>query len=176
VVSPRDVPLALTLGPNWDFAWWETIKMERNGPSRFMEHLCGIGASHRTCVTSPVTGTIASTSRLPSPICARLALELDLGEVHDVAEVWINNKKIDSLLMRPIAWMLPVPESRYNHFEIVVTNTSGTDWWAMERPVTSLCDVPASNVLHAVGIDSPVRLQPESESSCRRALCRSVVT
>jgi hypothetical protein len=53
-----------------------------------------------------------------------LALELDLGEVHDVAEVWINNKKVDFLIMRPYRVnVAPYLKVGSNHLEIVVTNT-----------------------------------------------------
>ena len=125
VVSPKDVPLALTLGPNWDLRlvgndkdgkeWTEQIHgapLRDWSLSQNLRYFSGHG--HYSLDVQ-----IAESYLRPG-----LALELDLGEVHDVAEVWINNKKIDSLLMRPyrvdVASYLKVGT---NHFEIVVTNT-----------------------------------------------------
>ena len=51
-------------------------------------------------------------------------MDLDLGEVHDVAEVWINGKKAATLLLRP--YRLDVTQylqAGDNHLEVIVTNT-----------------------------------------------------
>ena len=125
VVSPKDVPLALTLGPNWDLTlvgndkdgkeWSEQIHaapLRDWSLSQNLRYFSGHG--HYSLDVQ-----IAEPHLRPG-----LALELDLGEVHDVAEVWVNNRKIDTLLMRPYRVdVAPYLKAGSNHFEIVVTNT-----------------------------------------------------
>jgi len=164
VVSPKDVPLALTLGPNWDLRlvgndkdgkeWTEQIHgapLRDWSLSQNLRYFSGRG--HYSLDVQ-----IADSYLRPG-----LALELDLGEVHDVAEVWINNKKIDSLLMRPYRVdVAPYLKVGTNHFEIVVTNTlrnrlvgdgaAGDPHFVMFLRRTSF--MPS-------GLIGPVRLQPE---------------
>jgi hypothetical protein len=125
VVSPKDIPLALTLGPNWDLKlvgndkdgkeWTEQIHgapLQDWGLSQNLRYFSGHG--HYSLDVE-----IAEPYLRPG-----LALELDLGEVHDVAEIWINGKKIYSLLMRPYRLdVAPYLKVGANHFEIVVVNT-----------------------------------------------------
>lgn len=165
VVSPRDVPLALTLGPNWDLRlvgndkdgkeWTEQIHgapLRDWSLSQNLRYFSGHG--HYSLDVQ-----IAESYLRPG-----LALELDLGEVHDVAEVWINNKKIDSLLMRPYRVdVAPYLKVGTNHFEIVVTNTlrnrlvgdgaAGDPHFVMFLRRTSF--MPS-------GLIGPVRLLPEA--------------
>lgn len=125
VVSPKDVPLALTLGPNWDL---RLVGNDKDG-KEWIEQIHGAplrdwSLSQNLRYFSGHGHYSLDVQIAESYLRPGLALELDLGEVHDVAEVWINNKKIDSLLMRPyrvdVASYLKVGT---NHFEIVVTNT-----------------------------------------------------
>jgi hypothetical protein len=125
VISPREIPLALTLGPNWDLnlvgndkdgkEWSERIHaapLRDWSLSQNLRYFSGHG--HYSLDVQ-----IADSYLRPG-----LALELDLGEVHDVAEVWINNRKVASLLMRPYRVdVAPYLKIGSNHFEIVVTNT-----------------------------------------------------
>ncbi|HTC47392.1 MAG TPA: glycosyl hydrolase [Candidatus Aquilonibacter sp.] len=125
VVSSKDIPLALTLGPNWDLKlvgndkdgkeWTEQIHgapLQDWSLSQNLRYFSGHG--HYSLDVE-----IAEPYLRPG-----LALELDLGEVHDVAEVWINGKKINSLLMRPYRLdVAPYLKEGANHFEVVVVNT-----------------------------------------------------
>ncbi|MDR3675469.1 MAG: glycosyl hydrolase, partial [Acidobacteriota bacterium] len=53
-----------------------------------------------------------------------LVWDLDLGEVHDVAEVWINGRKAATLLLRPYRVdATPYLQAGANNLEIIVTNT-----------------------------------------------------
>jgi len=53
-----------------------------------------------------------------------MQLTLDLGEVHDVAEVILNQKKVTTLLLRPHrVEVTPWLHEDANHLEIVVQNT-----------------------------------------------------
>lgn len=165
VIPEKDIPLPLTLGPNWDLnlvgndkdgkQWSEQIHaapLRDWSLSQNLRYFSGKG--HYTLDIQ-----IDQSYLRPG-----LALELDLGEVHDVAEVWINNTKVASLIMRPYR----VDVSRYlkagsNHLEIVVTNTlrnrlvgdgaSGDPHFVMfQRRVFFM---PS-------GLIGPVRLQPEA--------------
>jgi hypothetical protein len=124
-IAEADFPPALTLGPNWDLSlvgndkdgkeWTENIHaapLRDWSLSQNLRYFSGHG--HYTLDTN-----IDKSYLRPG-----LALELDLGEVHDVAEVWINGRKIDSLIMRPYRLdVAPYLKAGSNHFEIVVTNT-----------------------------------------------------
>jgi hypothetical protein len=125
VVTENEIPPALILGPSWDLKlvgndkegkeWTEQIHA---GPlrdwslSQNLRYFSGRG--HYSL-------DVQIEERYLRP---GLALELDLGEVHDVAEVWINGKKVDTLLMRPYRVnVAPYLKAGSNHFEVVVINT-----------------------------------------------------
>jgi hypothetical protein len=124
-ISLHDLPPVLTLGPNWDLnlvgndkdgkEWSEQLHaapLRDWSQSQNLRYFSGHGHYSLDLQLSQ------------SYLRPDLALELDLGEVHDVAEVWVNHKKIDSLLMRP--YRLDVTgylKEGNNHVEIVVTNT-----------------------------------------------------
>jgi hypothetical protein len=124
-ISEKDVPPSLTLGPNWDLSlvgndkdgkeWKENLHaapLRDWSLSQNLRYFSGHG--HYTLDVD-----ISESYLRPG-----LALDLDLGEVHDVAEVWINGRKIDSLIMRPYRVdVAPYLNAGSNHFEIVVTNT-----------------------------------------------------
>jgi hypothetical protein len=165
VISEKDIPLALTLGPNWDL---NLVGNDKDG-KQWSEHIHA--APLRDWSLSQNLRYFSGHGHYSldvqidrSYLRPGLALELDLGEVHDVAEVWINNTKVGSLIMRPYR----VDVSRYlkagnNHFEIVVTNTlrnrlvgdgaAGDPHFVMfQRRVFFM---PS-------GLIGPVRLQPEA--------------
>jgi alpha-L-rhamnosidase/Glycosyl hydrolases family 2, sugar binding domain len=53
-----------------------------------------------------------------------LQVDLDLGDVRDVAEVWINGKKASTLLLMPYRLdATPYLQAGSNHLEVVVANT-----------------------------------------------------
>jgi hypothetical protein len=53
-----------------------------------------------------------------------LVLDLDLGDVRDVAEVWINGRKAATLLLLPYRLdATPYLQVGNNHLEIIVANT-----------------------------------------------------
>jgi len=124
-VSEKDVPLALTLGPNWELnllgndkdgkQWSEQIHaapLRDWSLSQNLRYFSGQGHYN------------LDVQIAQAYLRQGLALELDLGEVHDVAEVWINNKKVDFLIMRPYRVnVAPYLKVGSNHLEIVVTNT-----------------------------------------------------
>jgi hypothetical protein len=167
VISETDVPPSLTLGPNWDLnlvgndkdgkEWSENIHaapLRDWSLSQNLRYFSGHG--HYSLDVN-----ISKSYLRPG-----LALELDLGEVHDVAEVWINGRKIDSLIMRPYRMdVAPYLKVGGNHFEIVVTNTlrnrlvgdgaSGDPHFVMFQRRTFF--MPS-------GLMGPVRLVPESRS------------
>ncbi|MGB8833973.1 MAG: glycosyl hydrolase [Candidatus Sulfotelmatobacter sp.] len=124
-IPEKDIPPALTLGPNWDLSligndkdgkeWTEKIHaapLRDWSLSQNLRYFSGHG-HYSLDVNIP-----------KSYLRPHLALELDLGEVHDVAEVWVNGQKIDSLIMRPYCMdVAPYLKPGSNHFEIIVTNT-----------------------------------------------------
>jgi hypothetical protein len=125
VVSPNDLPAALTLGPNWDL---KLIGNDKDG-KEWTEHIHGAPLQDWSLSQNlryfSGHGHYSIDADIPQNyLRPGLALQLDLGEVHDVAEVWINGKKIDSLLMRPYQInVAPYLKAGSNHFEIVVVNT-----------------------------------------------------
>ena len=165
VIPDKDTPLALTLGPNWDLnlvgndkdgkQWSEQIHAAPLRDWSLSQNLRYFSGKGHYTLDFQID---------PSYLRPGLALELDLGEVHDVAEVWINNAKVGSLIMRPYR----IDVSRYlragsNHFEIIVTNTlrnrlvgdgaAGDPHFVMfQRRVFFM---PS-------GLIGPVRLQPEA--------------
>jgi len=125
VVSSKDIPLALTLGPNWDL---KLVGNDKNG-KEWTEQIHGAPLQDWSLSQNlryfSGHGHYSLDVEIAEPyLRPGLALELDLGEVHDVAEVWINGKKINSLLMRPYRLdVAPYLKEGANHFEIVVVNT-----------------------------------------------------
>jgi hypothetical protein len=125
LVPEKDIPLALTLGPDWDLnlvgndkdgkQWSEQIHAAPLRDWSLSQNLRYFSGQ----------GHYGLDVQIPQPyLRPGLALQLDLGEVHDVAEVWINNTRVDSLIMRPYRVdVSPYLKVGNNHFEIVVTNT-----------------------------------------------------
>jgi hypothetical protein len=125
VVSPGELPPALTLGPNWELKlmgkdkdgteWSEQIHASPLRDWTLSQNLRYF-SGHGHYSLDFVLGE--------HYVRPGLALELDLGEVHDVAEVWINQKKVNALLMRPYRVdIAPYVKAGSNHVEIIVTNT-----------------------------------------------------
>jgi hypothetical protein len=125
VVSPDELPPALTLGPNWDL---DLVGKDKDG-KEWSEQIHAAPLRDWTLSQNlryfSGHGHYSLDFMLGEHYVRRgLALELDLGEVHDVAEVWINQKKVDALLMRPYRVdVAPYVKAGTNHVEIVVTNT-----------------------------------------------------
>ena len=163
-VSFKDLPPVLTLGPNWDL---KLIGNDKDGKEWSQElHAANLrdwSLSQNLRYFSGHGHYSLDMQLSDSYLRPDLALELDLGEVHDVAEIWVNHKKIDSLLMRPYRIdIAPYLKAGNNHFEIIVTNTLRN----------RLVGDGLSNDPHFVmfqrrvffmpsGMLGPVRLQPE---------------
>lgn len=124
-VASGELPAALALGPNW---FLKAVGKDKNGKEYTREaHLPDLkdwtvvpdlrnfsGMGHYT-LDFPLDGRYLTPG---------LGIDLDLGEVHDVADVWINEKKAATLLLRPFR----LDATQYlqagdNHLEIIVTNT-----------------------------------------------------
>jgi hypothetical protein len=116
---------ALPLGPNW---FLRAVGKDKNGAEYTREiHSAdlqdwALGQSLRTFSgKGHYTLDFQMEEGFLKP---GLAWNLDLGEVHDVAEVWINGRHAGTLLLRPYR----VDATSYlqagtNHLEIIVTNT-----------------------------------------------------
>jgi hypothetical protein len=125
VISAKEIPLALTLGPNWDLNLVGNDKDGKEWSERLHAAPLRDWSLSQNLRYFSGHGHYSLDVQIAEPyLRPGLALELDLGEVHDVAEVWINNKKVASLLMRPYSVdVAPYLKAGSNHFEIVVTNT-----------------------------------------------------
>ncbi len=170
VVSPKEFPLALTLGPNWDLNLVGNDKDGKEWTKQIHAAPLRDWSLSQDLRYFSGHGHYSLDVQIPALyLRPGLALELDLGEVHDVAEVWVNHKKIDTLLMRPYRVdVAPYLKTGSNHFEIVVTNTlrnrlvgdgmSGDPHFAMfQRRVFFM---PS-------GMIGPVRLLPEARVKLR---------
>jgi hypothetical protein len=124
-VAENEIPDALTLGPNW---FLKAVGKDKNGKEYTREvHTPDLknwplipelrdfsGKGHYTL-------DFQVDERYLKP---GLVLDLDLGEVHDVAEVWINGRKASTLLSLPYRLdATPFLEAGKNHLEIIVANT-----------------------------------------------------
>jgi hypothetical protein len=125
VVAEKDVPVALSLGPDWDL---NLVGNDKDG-KEWTEHIHAAplrdwSLSQNLRYFSGHGHYILDQEIPDSYLRPGLDLQLDLGEVHDVAEVWINRKKVDTLLLRPYRLnVAPYLKPGRNHFEVVVTNT-----------------------------------------------------
>ncbi len=170
VVSPKEIPLALALGPNWDL---NLVGNDKDGKEWTKQiHAAPLRDWSLSQDLRYFSGHGHYTLDIQIPtlyLRPGLALELDLGEVHDVAEVWVNNKKVDTLLMRPYRVdVAPYLKTGSNHFEIVVVNTlrnrlvgdgmSGDPHFAMF--LRRVFFMPS-------GMIGPVRLLPEARVHLR---------
>jgi hypothetical protein len=124
-IADGEIPGALTLGPNWLLT---AVGKDKNGKESTWEtHLPELkdwtltqglryfsGKGHYT-LDFQVEGRYLKPG---------MGLDLDLGEVHDVAEVWINGRKAATLLLRPY-WLDATPylKAGNNHLENIVTNS-----------------------------------------------------
>jgi hypothetical protein len=124
-IAASEIPSPLTLGPNW---FLKAVGKDKNGKEYTREaYLPDLkdwsvvptfrnfsGKGHYT-----LDFQVAETYLKPG-----LVADLDLGEVHDVAEVWINSHKAATLLLRPYRVdATPYLQAGNNHLEIIVTNT-----------------------------------------------------
>ena len=124
-VVENEIPDALTLGPNW---FLKAVGKDKNGKEYTREvHMPDLknwplipelryfsGKGHYTL-------DFQVDERFLKP---GLVVDMDLGEVHDVAEVWINGRKASTLLSLPYRLdATPFLEPGKNHLEIIVANT-----------------------------------------------------
>jgi hypothetical protein len=124
VVADNEMPGALTLGPNW---FLSAVGKDKNGKEYTREvHLPELkdwtlvpnlryfsGKGHYTL-------DFQLEGRYLKP---GMGLDLDLGEVHDVAEVWINGRKAATLMLRPYRVdATPYLKAGNNHLEVIVAN------------------------------------------------------
>ncbi|MGA8437359.1 MAG: glycosyl hydrolase [Candidatus Sulfotelmatobacter sp.] len=124
-VTEKDIPLALTLGPNWDLNLVGNDKDGKQWSEQIHDAPLRDWSLSQNLRYFSGHGHYSLDVDIPQPyLRPGLALELDLGEVHDVAEVWINHTRVNSLIMRPYRLdVSPFLKVGNNHFEVVVTNT-----------------------------------------------------
>ena len=140
-VVENEIPDALTLGPNW---FLKAVGKDKNGKEYTREvHMPDLknwplipelryfsGKGHYT-LDFQVDGRYLKPG---------LVLDMDLGEVHDVAEVWINGRKASTLLSLPYRLdATPFLEAGKNHLEIIVANhlARGLDGGRESGPASS---------------------------------------
>jgi len=124
-VSASELPSTLTLGPNWFLL---AVGKDKNGNEYRREaHLPDLKDWTLLTGLESFSGQGHYTLDIdlkPEYLRPGLQLELDLGEVHDVAEVLINDKKVATLLLRPYRLnATPWLHEGTNHLEIIVQNT-----------------------------------------------------
>jgi hypothetical protein len=124
-ISGDELPATLTLGPNW---FMKAVGKDKDGKEYTREyHLADL----KDWTLEPVLRTFSGQGHYtldfdlkPEYLRPGLELALDLGEVHDVAEVLINQQKVETLLLRP--YRVDVTASLHagtNRLEVIVQNT-----------------------------------------------------
>jgi hypothetical protein len=124
-VAGNEIPGVLTLGPNW---FLKAVGKDKYGKEYTREvHLPDlkdwplIPALRNFSGKGHYTLDFQLDEQYLKP---GLALDLDLGDVHDVAEVWINGRKATTLLLAPYRFdATAYLQSGSNHLEIIVANT-----------------------------------------------------
>jgi hypothetical protein len=124
-IDESEIPGALTLGPNW---FLKAVGKDKNGKEYTREaHLPDLKDWTEVPDLRGFAGKGHYTLDFQLPdryLNPGLVLDLDLGEVHDVAEVWINNRKAATLLLHPYRLdATAYLQSGSNHLEIIVVNT-----------------------------------------------------
>jgi hypothetical protein len=124
-IAENEIPAALTLGPNW---FLTAVGKDKDGKEYTREvHLPEL--KDWTLVPNLRYFSGKGHYMLDFQIDGRylqpgLVLGLDLGEVHDVAEVWINGRRAATLLLHPYRVdATPYLKAGNNHLEIIVANT-----------------------------------------------------
>ena len=124
-IAGNEMAGALTLGPNW---FLKAVGKDKNGAEYTREvHLADL--KDWTLVPNlryfSGKGHYMLDFQLDGGyLKPGLVWDLDLGEVHDVAEVWINGRKAAALLLHPYRMdATPYLQSGSNHLEIIVANT-----------------------------------------------------
>lgn len=124
-IAGEELPGILTVGPNWLL---KAVGKDKHGKEYTRQaHL----AELRDWTLVPDLRNFSGKGHytLDFQLAARylkpgLGIDLDLGEVHDVAEVWINQKRAATLLLRPYRLdVTPYLQAGNNHIEIIVENT-----------------------------------------------------
>jgi hypothetical protein len=124
-IRDNEIPGALTLGPNW---FLKAVGKDKNGKEYTQElHIPDLkdwtqvpnlryfsGKGHYTLDFQLAEGFLKPG----------LVWDLDLGELHDVAEVWINGRKAAIFLLHPYRMdATAYLKAGNNHLEIIVANT-----------------------------------------------------
>lgn len=124
-VADGDIPEVLPLGPSW---FLKAVGKDKNDKEYTREvHIADLKDWSLISELRDFSGKghylldFQLDSRYLKP---GLQVDLDLGDVHDVAEVWINGHKASTLLLLPYR----LDATRYlragsNHLEVVVANT-----------------------------------------------------
>ena len=123
-IAEGELPEARTLGPNWALT---AVGRDKDGKEYTVEAYpaelkdwTALGGMRNFSGKGHYTLEFQLESRLLPP---GLAWDLDLGEVHDVAEVWVNGRKAATLLLAPYRVdVTPYLQAGTNHLEIIVTN------------------------------------------------------
>jgi hypothetical protein len=124
-IAADQIPRALTLGPTW---FLKAVGKDKNGKEYTREAYLPDLKDWSVVPTFrnfSGKGHYTLDFQVEAPyLKAGLVVDLNLGEVHDVAEVWINRHKAATLLLRPYRVdATPYLQSGSNHMEIIVTNT-----------------------------------------------------
>jgi len=120
-----EIPGALTLGPTW---FLKAVGKDKNGKEYTREAYL---PDLKDWSVVPTFRTFSGKGHytLDFHLAGQYlqpgwVVDLDLGEVHDVAEVWINSHRAATLLLRPYRVdATPYLQPGNNHLEIIVTNT-----------------------------------------------------
>jgi hypothetical protein len=124
-VAEGEIPDILPLGPSW---FLKAVGKDKNGKEYTREvHLADL--KDWRLVTELRNFSGKGHYLLDFQVDGRylkpgLQVDLDLGDVHDVAEVWINGRKASTLLLLPYRLdATPYLHAGSNHLEVIVANT-----------------------------------------------------
>ena len=124
-VAADEIPHELTLGPNW---FLKAVGNDKMGKEYTREvHLADLKDWTLVPQLREFSGKGHYTLDFQLDkqyLKPGLVLDLDLGGVHDVAEVWINQRKAATLLLSPYRFdATPYLQAGNNHVEVIVANT-----------------------------------------------------
>lgn len=124
-IADEEIPSTLTLGPDW---FVKAVGRDKNGKQYTLNlHIPELKDWSLISQLQYFTGQghyRLNFSLADGYLKPGLTLDLDLGDVHDVAEVWINGRRATTLLLPPYhldatAYL----RAGNNHLEVVVQNT-----------------------------------------------------
>jgi Glycosyl hydrolases family 2, sugar binding domain len=169
-IADEELPGTLTLGPNW---FLKAVGKDKNGKEYTREvHLADL--KDWTLIPDLRNFSGKGHYALDFQLDSRYlkpgsSIRLDLGEVHDVAEVWINQKKAATLLLHPFRLdATPYLQAGNNHLEIIVTNTLRNRLVGDGLAGDSNFVIFKNRMFYLPsGMIGPVRLVPEREVALR---------